>query len=194
MAQAGTTSGVLSIGLAGEGEGVSQRRGDRSREQIIQMYDSLRPALYRYLVNGGTAPQDVEEFIQEAFLRLYRHLQDGGDDQNLRAWIYQVVHNLSCNFRKSRRRLVDATPEMWESLSQSTSDHVPGPEEQLLEKEKYVRIHDELSRLTPLQRDCLNLRLEGFRYREIGAILNVSTSTVAGSLRNALARIVKGSA
>jgi RNA polymerase sigma-70 factor, ECF subfamily len=194
LAQAGTTSGVLSIGLAGEGEGVSQRRVDRSREQIIQMYDSLRPALYRYLVNGGTAPQDVEEFIQEAFLRLYRHLQDGGDDQNLRAWIYQVVHNLSCNFRKSRRRLVDATPEMWENLSQSTSDHVPGPEEQLLEKEKYVRIHDELSRLTPLQRDCLNLRLEGFRYREIGAILNVSTSTVAGSLRNALARIVKGSA
>jgi RNA polymerase sigma-70 factor (ECF subfamily) len=174
LAQAGTTSGVLSIGLAGEGEGVSQRRVDRSREQIIQMYDSLRPALYRYLVNGGTAPQDVEEFIQEAFLRLYRHLQDGGDDQNLRAWIYQVVHNLSCNFRKSRRRLVDATPEMWENLSQSTSD--------------------ELSRLTPLQRDCLNLRLEGFRYREIGAILNVSTSTVAGSLRNALARIVKGSA
>lgn len=119
-------------------------------------------------------------------------MRSGGGEENLRAWIYQVAHNLSSNFRKSRRRLVETTPEMWEQLSQSTFDETPGPEEQLLEKERYLRIHDGLSKLTQLQRDCLNLRLEGFRYREIGEILNVGTSTVAGSLRNAITKLLKG--
>lgn len=188
------SGGALGIHLSGTGEGVSERRADGPEQRIIQMYDTLRPSLYRYLIHGGIAPQDVEEVVQEAFLRLYRHLQAGGKDENLRAWIYQVVHNLSCNFRKSQRRLVDAGPEVWDQLSQSTPDQAPGPEERLLEKERHFLIHHGLSKLTQLQRDCLNLRLEGFRYREIGEILNVSTSTVAGSLRNAMTRLVKGDA
>jgi RNA polymerase sigma-70 factor (ECF subfamily) len=61
-----------------------------------------------------------------------------------------------------------------------------------LQKERLRRIHDGLAKLTQLQRDCLTLRVEGFRYREIGEILNVGTSTVAGSLRNAITRLVKG--
>jgi RNA polymerase sigma-70 factor (ECF subfamily) len=171
---------------------VSNRRAEDLEQRIVQLYDTLRPSLYRYLISIGFSQQDVEEVVQETFLRLYHHMRSGGGEENLRAWIYQVAHNLSSNFRKSRRRLVETTPEMWEQLSQSTFDETPGPEEQLLEKERYLRIHDGLSKLTQLQRDCLNLRLEGFRYREIGEILNVGTSTVAGSLRNAITKLLKG--
>lgn len=188
------SGGVIGLCLSGADEVVSERRAEGPEQRIIQLYDTLRPSLYRYLINSGISPQDAEEVVQEAFLRLYRHMRGGGGEENLRAWVYQVAHNLSCNSRKSRRRLVDATPEMWEQLSQSTLDSTPGPEEQLLEKERYFRIHDGLTKLTQLQRDCLNLRLEGFRYREIGEILNVGTSTVAGSLRNAITRLVKGCA
>ena len=188
------SGGVIPVRLSGVSEEVSERRADGPEQKIVQLYDALRPSLYRYLINSGLSPQDVEEVVQEAFLRLYRHMRAGGGEENLRAWVYQVAHNLSSNFRKSRRRLVDATPELWEHLSQSTSDRTPGPEEQLIEKEQHLRIHDGLAKLTQLQRDCLNLRLEGFRYREIGEILNVGTSTVAGSLRNAITRLVKGCA
>jgi RNA polymerase sigma-70 factor, ECF subfamily len=186
------SGGVIGLRLNGVSDEISERRTEGPEQKIIQLYDTLRPSLYRYLIGSGLSPQDVEEVVQETFLRLYRHMREGGGEENLRAWVYQVAHNLSSNFRKSRRRLVDATPELWEHLSQSTSDTTPGPEEQLLEKERHFRIHDGLTKLTQLQRDCLNLRLEGFRYREIGEILNVGTSTVAGSLRNAITRLVKG--
>ena len=187
-----TSGDVIGLHLSGVGEDVTERRAEGPEQRIIQLYDTLRPSLYRYLISSGLSPQDVEEVVQEAFLRLYRHMRGGGGEENLRAWIYQVAHNLSCNFRKSRRRLVDTTPQIWEQLSESTLDSTPGPEELLLEKERYFRIHDGLTKLTQLQRDCLNLRLEGFRYREIGEILNVGTSTVAGSLRNAITRLLKG--
>jgi RNA polymerase sigma-70 factor (ECF subfamily) len=45
-------------------------------------------------------------------------------------------------------------------------------------------------RLTQLQRNCIRLRAEGFRYREIAEILNISVSTVAGSLRHAIGKLV----
>ena len=189
-----TSGDAIGLHLSGVGEDVTERRAEGPEQRIIQLYDTLRPSLYRYLISSGLSPQDVEEVVQEAFLRLYRHMRGGGGEENLRAWIYQVAHNLSCNFRKSRRRLVDTTPQIWEQLSESTLDSTPGPEEMLLEKERYFRIHDGLTKLTQLQRDCLNLRLEGFRYREIGEILNVGTSTVAGSLRNAITRLLKGCA
>jgi RNA polymerase sigma-70 factor (ECF subfamily) len=175
-------------------ENIASRRADGPEQRIIQLYDALRPSLYRYLISSGLSPQDVEEVVQEAFLRLYRHMCSGGDEENLRAWIYQVAHNLSSNFRKSRRRLVDTTPELWEQLTQSTFDSAPGPEEQLLQQERLHRVHDGLAKLTQLQRDCLYLRVEGFRYREIGEMLNVGTSTVSGSLRNAINRLTKGCA
>ena len=121
-------------------------------------------------------------------------MRSGGDEENLRAWIYQVAHNLSSNLRKSRHRLVDTSPELWEQLSQSTVHSAPGPEEQLLQQERILRVHEGLAKLTQLQRDCLYLRVEGFRYREIGKMLNVGTSTVSSSLRNAINRLTKGCA
>jgi RNA polymerase sigma-70 factor, ECF subfamily len=186
------SSDVIGLRLNVARENVSNRRADGPEQRTVQLYDTLRPSLYRYLINIGLSPQDVEEVVQEAFLRLYCHMRSGGSEENLRAWIYQVAHNLSSNFRKSRRRLVETTPELWEQLSQSIFDEAPDAEEQLLRKEQYFRIHDGLSKLTQLQRDCLNLRLEGLRYREIGEVLNVGTSTVAGSLRNAITNLLKG--
>jgi RNA polymerase sigma-70 factor (ECF subfamily) len=83
---------------------------------------------------------------------------------------------------------------LWEQLSQSTVHSAPGPEEQLLQQERILRVHEGLAKLTQLQRDCLYLRVEGFRYREIGKMLNVGTSTVSSSLRNAINRLTKGCA
>ncbi len=194
-AQVDAPSGrVLGLRLNATQENIASRGADAPEQRIIQLYDALRPSLYRYLISSGLSPQDVEEVVQEAFLRLYRHMCSGGDEENLRAWIYQVAHNLSSNFRKSRRRLVETTPELWEQLTQSTFDRAPGPEEQLLQQERLHRVHDGLAKLTQLQRDCLYLRVEGFRYREIGEMLNVGTSTVSGSLRNAINRLIKGCA
>jgi RNA polymerase sigma-70 factor, ECF subfamily len=188
----GASGGVIGLRLNVGRDDAAERKAAGPEQRIVELYDALRPSLYRYLISTGVSHQDVEEIVQEVFLRLHRHMCGGGDEENLRSWIFQVAHNLSVNLRKSRWRLIETTPELWEQLSQSASDRTPSPEEQLLEKERYVRIHDGLSKLTQLQRDCLNLRLEGFRYREIGEILNVGTSTVASSLRNAITRLLKG--
>ena len=191
---AGTSSvsgGILGLRLNVAKPEVKEQGSDGIDEKTVRLYDSLRPSLYRYLLNIGLPSADVEEVIQETFLRLYRHLHKEGVDGNLRAWIYQVAHNLSADFRKSRRRLVDTAPEVFGDLSDSRADDSPGPEDQVLHRERVMKVHKILSELTKLQRDCVNLRVEGFRYREIADILGVATSTVSGALRNAITRLAK---
>ena len=52
-----------------------------------------------------------------------------------------------------------------------------------------ARVQTAMSSLSEQQKQCLFLRAEGFRYREIAEILGVSISTVAESLRRAIRKL-----
>ena len=183
--------GLTSLRLNAASFGSEDRGTVRLEERVARLYEEFRVPLYRYLLCIGLVSHEVEDVVQETFLRLYRNLHAGGSDENLRSWIYQVARNQSLNYRKSRRHLVETTPEVWQHLSQSAPDTAFSPEEQLLHKERMNRVHKALTELTRLQRDCVHLRVEGFRYREIAEILGVTTATVSGSLRHALAKLAK---
>jgi RNA polymerase sigma-70 factor (ECF subfamily) len=163
----------------------------RLEEQIARLYEELRLPLFRYLLCMRVIPEEAEEIIQESFLRLYKHLHAGGREDNLRGWIYRVAHNLSSTRRKERRFLADTSPEVWEHISLSATTPEVGPEEVLLRKERMMRLHRDIAGLSELQQNCIRLRVEGFRYREIARILNTSSSTVAGSLRHAIERLTR---
>jgi DNA-directed RNA polymerase specialized sigma24 family protein len=45
--------------------------------------------------------------------------------------------------------------------------------------------------LTRLQRECLHLRAEGLRYREIAGLLEISPSTVMDAVRRATLKLAR---
>jgi RNA polymerase sigma-70 factor (ECF subfamily) len=178
--------------------GIDAARSDdqkilRLEEQIAHLYEELRQPLLRYLLCMRVVPEEAEEIIQETFLRLYKHLHAGGREDNLRGWVYRVAHNLSSSRRKERKFLADTSPDLWQQITLSAATSEIGPEETLLRKEKMMRLHRDIAGLSELQQNCIRLRVEGFRYREIARILNTSTSTVAGSLRHAIERLTRES-
>jgi RNA polymerase sigma-70 factor (ECF subfamily) len=58
-----------------------------------------------------------------------------------------------------------------------------------MERERLLRMHRAVKSLSPQQRQCLHLRAEGLRYREIADATGVTISTVAEFLRRAVARL-----
>ena len=48
----------------------------------------------------------------------------------------------------------------------------------------------EIDRIAAVERQCLNLRAEGLRYREIGEILGIATPTVGEFLRRAIKKMM----
>jgi RNA polymerase sigma-70 factor (ECF subfamily) len=186
--------GAASLGLCLRAATLDQggQRTLKLEDQMIGLFDELREPVYRYLLCVSACAADADEIVQETFLKLYQHLHAGGTQDNLRGWVFRVAHNIGVNKLKSRKHLAPSGPEQLPELNASGADPAPGPEELLLRKEKMIRLHAAISTLSEQQRQCLYLRAEGFRYREIAQILGVTISTVEESLRRAIKKLVKG--
>ena len=175
---------------------VLDQEGQRTlklEEQITQLFDELRQPIRRYLLCLNVSPMEAEEIIQDTFLRLFRHLHSGGREDNLRGWIFRVAHNIGINELKRRKYLGPRNPWQGTDLSALSIDPAPNPEELLLRREKMVRTHEAISALSGRQKQCLYLRAEGFRYREIAELLGITVSTVAELLHRAIKKLTKES-
>jgi len=186
---------VLNLDLSARAT-VLDQEGQRTlklEEQITQLFDELRQPIRRYLLCLNVSPMETEEIIQDTFLRLFRHLHAGGREDNLRGWVFRVAHNIGINELKRRKFLVPGNPRQETDFSALRIDPAPNPEELLLRKERMVRTHEAISALSGRQKQCLYLRAEGFRYREIAELLGVTVSTVAELLHRAIKKLIKES-
>ncbi|MBV8844524.1 MAG: sigma-70 family RNA polymerase sigma factor [Bryobacterales bacterium] len=169
------------------------RFADREVEQspleteVVALFDELRERLLRYLLTFRALPvQDCEEVVQEAFLALFLHLQQGRSRQNLRGWLFRVVHNVGLKRIQRSRRVAQALEDFdWAPAS------ALNPEDALAQDQSYRRLTAVIQALPRQDRQCLALRAEGLRYREIAEVLDISIGSVAKSLERALARIAR---
>ena len=65
------------------------------------------------------------------------------------------------------------------------------PEQLMLEKEKFRRLAKALDSLKKDERECLSLRAAGLRYREIGEVLGVPTSTIADTVDRTIRKLAE---
>jgi len=148
------------------------------------LFERQRLSVCRYLVSLGLRPQVASEIAQESFLRLYRHLRSNGRNENLRGWVFRVAHNLAMNELK-RSGAADMEPP------DSEADPGGDPEQALLRKERMSRMWAAVRALSRRQQDCLHLRAEGLRYREIAHVLGIGISSVAESVQRALETLAR---
>jgi len=157
------------------------------QDRVTQIYKDARDDVYRYLLTLGLKPGDAQDLTQDVFLRLFQFLQRGGEIENPRAWAFRVAHNLAVNSR-TRQRIMDPVDTHLERI---TAGGGLNPERQVLAAEANGRLHEALATLSPQQRQCLHLRAEGLRYREIAETVGIGVSTVSEFLGRAVTRLRK---
>lgn len=166
---------------------------EAARLQTVSLFRELREPLGRYLASLGVNPPEIEEVVQEAFLRLHRHLSSplaalDPADQNLQGWVFRVARNLVRDRRRGwHGRNVTSIEDRPEAAFATASGDTP--EQRVLQLEKLGRLRTALTALPDQHRQCLHLRAEGLRYREIAGMLGVSVTKVADLIRDALAQI-----
>jgi len=99
-----------------------------------------------------------------------------------------VAHNLTRNaqlaFRtKKTDRLEDATPTGDLAAADASI------EDNLLARERIERFRRAMRELSQAQRECLVLRAQGLKYREIAEALHLSVSTVGENVQRGLERL-----
>jgi RNA polymerase sigma-70 factor (ECF subfamily) len=163
-------------------------RRDQLAERVVGLFDQFRHPLLRYLSGFGLAPPDCEEVLQEVFLSLFQHLDRDKSQENIRAWLFRVAHNLALKKRYGVRHDLEVHQP---GAGEFAIDPAPNPEDQMVNSQTRQRLLAVVDALPELDRRCLFLRAEGLRYREIAGILDMSLGAVSISLARSLARIAR---
>jgi RNA polymerase sigma-70 factor (ECF subfamily) len=167
---------------------------EAAQKEVLHLFDQHSPRLRRYIGSFGLRAEAADDVLQDVFLSLFRHVLLGRSRHNLRGWIFQVGHNLALKHRRSASRS-QRTERSWDDvLSESLVDPGDNPERQLAAAERQRRLRAVLRAMPERDRQCLYLRAEGLRYRDIARALDISLGSVAKSMTRAMTRLMNADA
>ena len=161
------------------------------REKVEGLFEQLHLSIFRYVMCKTRNSWMAEDITQESFLRLYRDLRDERPVENPKAWLFAVAHNLAVDSMRRGTQFKTLDESAWEQLEDSRSPAHNDAERTMLERERREMLREAIMNLTPLQRECLQLRAEGLRLREIADLLRISISTVADATRRASVKLAR---
>jgi RNA polymerase sigma-70 factor (ECF subfamily) len=171
-------------------------RMDEAREMFSALVLRQQRRAARIAYHFLRDPSEVDEAVQDAFVRVFTHIETYQDDLPFDVWFTRILINGCLDRRKARRRrerwLVPAYepgPDEPPQLDQVPSRDA-SPEERLLSRERRARIARALERLPERQRTVLTLTLYDERSpREVSAMTGLNQSTVRVHLFRALRKL-----
>lgn len=149
------------------------------RRRVLKLFGEQGGALYRFVLVVVRHHQDAEDVVQETFLKLLRHLEGGGDDSNLRGWLFTVAVHAGRDRLRSRRRFIPWGP---------AHDPPVAPSPLADEDGRLAAARRAMEGLPERDRTLLALRAQGLSYREIAAVARLRPASVGRLLARALER------
>jgi len=143
--------------------------------------------LHRFLARRMHRPQDIEDLVQEVYIRLLK-VEDDGLIRNPRNYILTTAaHVLSDFVAKEQRaqKFVVIDSEVVETVAENPSD-IPSSDQIATRLSTQRQLNTALAKLPPLhQAVLLMFYREGYKYEEIARRLKVSVDQVERYLARA---------
>lgn len=148
---------------------------------VYKYQDRLRMSVMRLI---GRHPE-IDDVIQEAFLRAFCNLRKFRRTCAFYTWLYRIAVNVTYPFRRPRRPMVSIHRISW-GLSESPIRAGSDPSRRMAEAEQRCQVHRALARLDADHRQVLVLReFSGCQYAEIAETLGVPLGTVRSRIHRA---------
>jgi RNA polymerase sigma-70 factor, ECF subfamily len=155
-------------------------------QRLVERYQDRLFALAR----GYTrSPVELEDIVQDAFLKAFRRLDTFNHESSFYTWLYRITLNTALDFLKRRGRSPVHAVEDPELGAPPAPQEGFAPHAGLERKEIAEITHAVLQELPEIFRTALVLReFEGLAYQEIADVLGISIGTVESRLFRARAR------
>lgn len=156
---------------------------------IETLFLHLERPLHAYAMRLLHHPQQAEDVVQDAFLKLNR-LRDS--IQQPRPWLYRTVHHLALNRLRDDARTQSLSPNGTDDdpLPDRLVDPHPTPDLEVSHQECLDQVRQGLRQLDPRSREVLRLKFEEqCSYRDISLKTGLSSGHVGYLLHHALKAI-----
>ena len=160
----------------------SFRAGDeRAAAELVRRHGS---SLGRFLYASGAPVGEIEDLVQESFIRAFRALDGWRGDATFRSWLFRIGSNLRKDlYRRDRGRTMIPLHdvELREGSDPSLEAEATDAEERLLRG---------LGHLPHMQRQVFLLRAQqGIEYEEIAAVLGTTPGAARVHYHHAVKRL-----
>jgi len=161
-------------------------KGDE--EAYRYLYRTYAPKIGA-LVKSFLGSDDIDDVIQEVFLRVYKGVKKFRGDSKLATWIYKITMNVCNNlYKKLKHRSIltdfeqstddEEFPEYHSQVSSEDDIKKILSHEEVLQK-----LNEALAKLDPEDRAILYMKeVEGLTYAEIGKIIDKPEGTIKSRL------------
>lgn len=157
-----------------------------SESAFASLFRLLYDRLIRFCMQYVQSREAAEEVVSDVFVRIWERRAQLAEIANLEVYLFVSVRNQAYNYleKYSVMRVTSMENGEWEL----TNMNDPGKE--LEWKEMAARLDREVNQLPDQCRKVFRLiKEEGFRYREVAQILNISPRTVETQLYRAVRRL-----
>ena len=150
-------------------------------EEILHGFEGRALAMARQL---GASPADAEDIVQEAFIKLFRHIDAYRGRRSFTAYFYRIVINASRDHFSRRDPRTHAAPEL------SPEARRPGAGAATPEAERRELVREALMQLSEREREVIILReIHGLTTWEVARALRLNPITVRRHAMRARARL-----
>lgn len=156
------------------------------------LYERYHDRLIRFVARKTGDSDRAQDLVQEAFIRITRHLHRFDTTKKFSTWVYTIASNLSKNELRNRSRspliLFQKLTGYWDDENRPLQfeDFRMRPDD--LYRKRFLRrlVEDTVEELPEHHRLVFRLReLEGKSYEEIAEITGVNLGTVKSRLHRA---------
>lgn len=163
-----------------EGIALQVQKGDSESFGIL--VERYQAKLLRYGRKFLPNRYDIEDLVQDIFLKAYKNIQSFDPEMNFSPWIYRIAHNEFVNAIQKIKRMPLLTFDFDEFLpylfAKETADQETNEKDVKAMLDKYLNMIDSKYR-EPL----ILYYLEEMSYQEISEILHIPVSTVGVRLK-----------
>jgi len=159
----------------------AQRGDKRAFELLVEKYQRR---LGRLLSRFIRDPSEVEDVMQEAFIKAYRALPAFRGDSAFYTWLYRIGINTAKNYLAAMGRRAPTSTEVEAEEAEGHEDgerlrDLNTPENLLLSREIADTVNSTIESLPQELRTAIQLReIEGMSYEEIADIMGCPIGTV----------------
>lgn len=154
---------------------LAQGGDERAFQALVVKYQRR---IARHVARYVRRASDVEDVVQDAFIRAYRGLASFRGEASFYSWLYRIATNAAFSFLKKNASEVEADERSDEGFEPGVSDE-QSPERILLARQIGDAVERAMARLHPELAEALVLfEVEGKSYKEIAQMLGTPIGTV----------------
>ena len=155
---------------------LAQAGDERAFQALVVKYQRR---IARHVARYVKRANDVEEVVQDAFMRAYRGLASYRGDASFYSWLYRIASNAAFSFLKKNAGELPVADERSDDGFEPGLTDEQTPERVLLARQIGQVVERAMARLQPELTEALVLfEVEGKSYKEIAQMLGTPIGTV----------------